>query len=109
MRVEELEMGIEREESINSFRHLSQAEVNLVKACCRLLEGLDHIAGADRLKELVGRLDEEVIALEDRLTTRDLYIEDLEEEIWELREELYRKVDRIDFLEEELDDGRVEG
>lgn len=114
--VEELEMEIEREESINSFRHLSQEEVNLVKACCRLLEGLDHIAEADRLKGLVGRMDEEVIALEDRLTTRDLYIEgledeirDLEDEIVELREELYRKVDRIDFLEEELDEGRVEG
>lgn len=105
---EELEMGIEREDSINSFRHLSQEEVNLVKACSRLLEGLDHIAEADRLKELVGRLGVWLAALEDRLTTRDLYIEDLEEEIWELREELReelgRKVDRVDFLEEELDE-----
>lgn len=96
-------MGIEREDSINSFRHLNQEEVNLVKACSRLLEGLDHIAEADRLMELVGGLDVWLAALEDRLTTRDLYIEDLEEEIWELRQELEGKVRRIGELEEELE------
>ena len=106
-------MGIEREDSINSFRNISQEEVSLVTTCCRLLEGLDHIAEADRLRELVGRLggrlDKWVIALEDRLTTMDLNIEGLEDEIeelkdeiCELREELYRKLERIGELEEEL-------
>ena len=94
-------------DSLDRLGTTTVLEDSLVKDVCKLLWELGHEGMAERLVGLVGRVDGEVTYLEDSLETRNSDVEALKDEIWELREELERKVERIDFLEEEVAEVRA--
>ena len=93
---------------VKSFGNTGSGEDRLISGVCKLLIGLGHDRSAEGLVELVSRLDREINIRSHQIADATGDIDDLEIVIDRLAEELKGKVDRIDFLENELVEVRGE-